>query len=395
MSYFHGVRVKENQALREPSKARTLSKSTIAILCKGANWADFEPSILKGGSIPREVQNVVDPTEIKNIENIFKEVFQAKVIVFPIQYTDGEDETKVIDVDATFKRLGGIRSEVGENPGIIISPSLFSDKIDGEKTATISVDKADRIQSLCSKINAIAIISVPFSADISSYEEQDRDRIYTVLGETYVKTDQGTSNYNLSPYVAGLLARVDADFGLFVSPSNKDFNSLSRLTNYVPFGDDVSGDVRGSDHYNERGHALIVRNLGKLKLWGSRITARREQNGVVKDANYLNVIRTKDAIADTLEGYVLQFVDQGMNRRFFDNVTQYVNDYLSALRSQGAIVNGKCWVDEAQVLSSSNIKNGKAFFVFDFMPAYPAEQITLTYRINVEDYIGELTGGTT
>ena len=70
------------------------------------------------------------------------------------------------------------------------------------------------------------------------------------------------------------------------------------------------------------------------------------------------------------------------------DVQDGVNAYLRQLKSQGAILGGKCYVDP-DLNTPEAIAQGKVYFDFDFTPAYPAEHITFRSHL-VTDYIAEI-----
>ena len=61
-----------------------------------------------------------------------------------------------------------------------------------------------------------------------------------------------------------------------------------------------------------------------------------------------------------------------------------MNAFLANLKSQGAILAGKC-VANKELNTAANITEGKVFFDFEFTPAYPAEQVTFRCYLNNEN----------
>ncbi len=56
-------------------------------------------------------------------------------------------------------------------------------------------------------------------------------------------------------------------------------------------------------------------------------------------------------------------------------MTESVNAFLATLKSEGAILAGKC-IANKELNTAQNICEGKVYFDFEFTPAYPTEQVT-------------------
>ncbi len=169
-----------------------------------------------------------------------------------------------------------------------------------------------------------------------------------------------------SPYVAGVIARTDNENGFWVSPSNKTINGIVGLSKPIDF---ALGDSSCRANYlNEHNIATIINQNG-YKLWGNRST--------VGTGNYqfLCVRRTADIISDSILQAHLWAVDRNIVKNYLTDVTESVNAFLANLKSQGAILAGKC-VANKELNTAANITEGKVYFDFEFTPAYPAEQVT-------------------
>ena len=86
---------------------------------------------------------------------------------------------------------------------------------------------------------------------------------------------------------------------------------------------------------------------------------------------FLCVRRTADIISDSILQAHLWAVDRNIIKNYLTDVTESVNAFLANLKSQGAILAGKC-VANKELNNAANITEGKVFFD----PAYPAEQVT-------------------
>ena len=71
-------------------------------------------------------------------------------------------------------------------------------------------------------------------------------------------------------------------------------------------------------------------------------------------------------------------------KNYLTDVTESVNAFLASLKSQGAILAGKC-IPNKELNTAQNISEGKVYFDFEFTPAYPAEQVTFRAYLNNDD----------
>ncbi len=183
-----------------------------------------------------------------------------------------------------------------------------------------------------------------------------------------------------SPRVAGLIARVDNEMGFWHSPSNKEiYGNIVGTKRPVDF---ALGDPNCRANYlNEQEVATIIRKDG-FRLWGNRTCST--------DLRYafLSVSRTCDMIDDAILRSHMWAVDRNISATYVRDVVDGVNDYLRYLASLGAIVDGRCWVDQ-EINTPTRIASGQVFFDYDFAPSYPAERVTFRRRIN-NSYLEEI-----
>jgi hypothetical protein len=93
---------------------------------------------------------------------------------------------------------------------------------------------------------------------------------------------------------------------------------------------------------------------------------------------------TADMIHQAMLQSHLWAVDRAVGRAYVRDVQEGVNAYLRHLKSLGAILGGRCWLDE-ELNSPANIAAGKVYFDLDFTPPYPAERVTFRSHL-VSDY---------
>jgi hypothetical protein len=255
------------------------------------------------------------------------------------------------------------RGTVGVTPRILLAPGFSQ-----EKTV------ADALIGVAQQVRGVALIDGPntTSAAAITYRRQfGSDRAYII--DPAVVIDGQT--LPASPAVAGLMARIDNERGFWWSPSNNPILGVTRAARAVDF--ELGNANAEANLLNEEGVATLVNEQG-LRLWGNRSASSDPKWA------FLSVRRTADMIHQALLQAHLWAVDRAIGRAYVRDVQEGVNAYLRHLKSLGAILGGRCWLDE-ELNSPANIAAGKVYFDFDFTPPYPAERVTFRSHL-VPDY---------
>jgi phage tail sheath protein FI len=255
------------------------------------------------------------------------------------------------------------KSRLGIAPRILIAPEFCI-----EEVVTELIPIADRLR-------AIIVADCPTETDAAAITFATAcasQRVYAIYPQVINTKNETVA---ASPYVAGVIARADKEQGFWCSPSNKVVNGIVGLSKPVDF---TLGDSACKANYlNENGIATIVNQDG-YRLWGNRTTS--------DEASYkfLCVRRTADIISDSILRAHLWAVDRNIVKNYLTDVTESVNAFLATLKSQGAILQGKCFANK-ELNTAANIAEGKVFFDFSFTPAYPAEQVTFRAYLSNDD----------
>ncbi|MFM2482791.1 phage tail sheath C-terminal domain-containing protein [Celerinatantimonas sp. YJH-8] len=183
----------------------------------------------------------------------------------------------------------------------------------------------------------------------------------------------------LSARAAGLRARIDAANGFWWSKSNQVIYGIVGTTQPVDWALDDANSV--ANMLNENHVSTVIQEDG-YRYWGNRNCATDTQ------WMYEQTVRTSDMINDSIQRAHLWAVDRNLTQTYFSEVVEDVNDYLRQLQSEGAIYDGKCWVD-TDINTAETVKQGLAYFDFDFEPPFPAEHIIFRSRLN-DGYIEEI-----
>lgn len=205
-------------------------------------------------------------------------------------------------------------------------------------------------------------------------------RVYLVDPKVIKVDEDGNSQTEWSSAcVAGLIAKSDNERGFWWSPSNQTINGIIGTARAIDF---TLGDPNSrANLLNEKNVATIIRQDG-YRLWGNRTLSSDPK------WTFLCIVRTADIINDSILRAHLWAVDRGINKQYFNDVTESVNAYLRHLVNIGAIIGGTCWVDP-DLNTPDQIMQGKVYFDFDFTGTYPAEHITMRSHL-VGDYLTEI-----
>ncbi len=261
--------------------------------------------------------------------------------------------------------IGG-ESVVGQAPRILAAPG-WSDQ------AAVSA----ALISAAERLRAIAVIEGPDTTDAAAITARDgygSRRAYLVDPAVRVQVGDALVTRPNSAYVAGVIARSDAERGAWASPSNREILGVAGTNRPVDFH--LTDPNSAANRLNEADVATIIRHQGH-RLWGNRTCSADDRWA------FLSVVRTADLINDALVRSHLWAVDRGITRTYLADVAEGVNNYLRSLVAQGAIVGGRC-VPSPDLNAPAQIEAGKVTFDVDFTPAYPAEHITFRSRLTNE-----------
>ena len=137
---------------------------------------------------------------------------------------------------------------------------------------------------------------------------------------------------------------------------------------------------------NEAGIITVFNSYGTgIRLWGNRSAAFPSET---HPKNFINVLRTADVIAESLEYYTLQYIDRPLDNALIDAIVESCNAFMRKLKADGAIIDGKVWFDPADN-ETTELAAGHVTFTYDFMPPTPAERVTYKSIVNI-DYLNQL-----
>ena len=397
--FLHGVEVVEIDS--GPRPIRTVKSSVIGIVgtAPDADAAAFPlntPVLIAGKRLEAAKLDTVgdgNGTLPAALDGIFD---QAGAMVVVIRVDEGADDATtqtnmVGGVDAETGAYEGVhallaaKSVLGFTPRIIIAPGFTHQRAEDlpDNAGTyLKNPVVAEMEGIAERMRSVIIVDGPNTNDadaIDAISDFGSPRIYMVDPFVTVYRDGVYVDEPSSARVAGVISRTDNDKGFWWSPSNKEINGISGTARPVDF---TMGDPNcRANALNEKNIATIINEDG-FRLWGNR-TASSDPKWA-----FLSVRRTADMINESLLLAHLWAVDRNLNKTYFEDVCEGVNNYLNHLKAVSAIIGGECWVDP-ELNTPDQIEAGKSYFDFDFTANYPAEHITFRSHL-VNDYLTEV-----
>ena len=378
--YLHGIKIEENPE-GAPSIA-PIRTSVIGLVGTASDGDDVpgmnEPFLIaKPSDASRLLGKIVSGQEstsntmLRSIEAIN---FQTSPLIVCIRVASADAAAGNLSEGTGVYALLKAQSKVGFTPKILIAPTFAH--LAEVKTALLLVAEKLRAEALIdgsidNKINDIIDVA----------KNSDSSRFY--LSYPWVEGEGSSGDLPLSPFIAGLIAKNDAENGFWSSPSNKELRGIKRLKRDI--GWSLSDPDSEANLLNEKGIATVIRHNG-YRLWGSRNLGKGDKTNSAN--KFLNVRRITDTINDSVALSSMWAVDQDITKNYVQDVLESVNNYLRNLRSNGAILNGTAWADPKDN-PPDNIKNGQIIFSFDYSPVYPGEQIKFK-SILTDKYLKEV-----
>lgn len=196
--------------------------------------------------------------------------------------------------------------------------------------------------------------------------------------KVYDKTANADRLEPLSQRAAGLGNAIDIEKGYWWSPSNQEIYGITGVERTISAM--INDPNCEANLLNEVGISTVFNSFGTgLRLWGNRMASWPTDT---HPSNFENVLATGDIIDESIEYFCLQFIDQPATNAWIDSIVESVNGFLRKLVGDGAILDGRCWFDQAEN-TVEEMAAGHFVFSRDFMPPTPGERITHKTRVNI------------
>ena len=383
MSYLHGIQIKEvssgTRALRH------VQSSIIGVVGTAPN-AETDSFPLNKTAHVTQVSKISDLGEGGTLPDALTGIFaQGVASVVVVRVAPGSDDAgTLVNVIGAASASTGVyallqaRADPTTHPKILCAPGFTDTRTGSKANAAVAA-----LLVVANRLAAIVVADAPASAsDAKAWvadwgSDANGSRLYAVTPKVSIMGADGSPvSKPASPYVAGVISRVDAEMGYWHSPSNKIIHGIIGTSRDIDFS--LSDSAAESNTLNAVGLSVIVRNDG-FRLWGSR--------SVGSDAQwqYLAVRRTADTVYQAIEKSFLWALDKPCSANLLKDIAESVNAYLRSLKAQGAILGGRAWLDE-DLNTSVSMAAGKLFVDFDIEPPAPLERIEFRAQRNADYY---------
>lgn len=255
---------------------------------------------------------------------------------------------------------GGSGAAASATPGVVGNP--------------VVAELAGVLESL----RAVGFVDGPDTTDEAAVQWRQKinsDRIYPIDVKhlVYDTALKATVTQPASSRFAGVQARVDRQYGFWWSLSNKPINGIVGVSRPISYGDQAN--------YLNENHVNTTINLNGegFITWGNRVATGIDLN------KFISVRRTMDFINEALEAAYLEFVDRPFSLANLKFMVESGNAFMRVLRAEGAILNGKVWIDPERN-TDEEMAQGRVTLAVDFEPPAPMEDIRLIAYRNIRYY---------
>jgi phage tail sheath protein FI len=297
--------------------------------------------------------------------------------------------------------IGGIDATTGQRKGLEIIDELYSRFGFTAKLilAPVYCESPSVMSAMISKAEnkrALALIDAPVGMTVQQVinargtgGQLNTSSYRAVICYPHVKVyDTSTNSERLEPLsqrLAGVIAKVDHEEGYWFSPSNHEILGITGIER--PITASVNDPNTEANLLNENGILTVFNSFGTgYRAWGNRTAAWPTYTD---PKNFINVRRTADIIAESIEYATLQFLDKPITVAI-DGVLSMVNAFIRTMIGRGALVDGKCYFIKDKN-PSDQLALGHLTFTYEIMPPTPAERITFEQVINI-DLLKKLAG---
>ncbi|SHH06567.1 phage tail sheath subtilisin-like domain-containing protein [Bradyrhizobium erythrophlei] len=217
--------------------------------------------------------------------------------------------------------------------------------------------------SIVDRLRAVAFLDGPGTSydDAVQYRQDYGSQRISIIDPGVLSWNTENSVYVQKPasaYAAGIQARIDEEKGFWYSFSNEVIQNIggpSRPVDWMPNDRDSEANMLNSNQVT-----TIIHDAG-YRFWGLRGT------GTDPLWAQLSVRRTADMIYESLEQAERDRLDKPFSYQLLTGIQGDVNAYLRLLRSRGALIGGKCWIDQT-LNTPATFASGELTVNFDLEP---------------------------
>lgn len=364
-SFFHGVTVSLVDTGPRPISIPSSSIiGLVGIFTTGSGLAAYNEPVLITSYREAVAKFGASAAITKAAKGIFD---QSAAVVVAVGVQVGIDDAATTSAIIGGVTLGGVRtglqalldgkSKFNAQPRLIVAPGHSS---------TQAV--ATAMDTLAEKLRAIAIVDGPNTTDDAATDYAENfgsKRVYMV--DPALKVWDETTSVEIvmpaSPYVAGLFARTDKEYGFWASPSNKEFLNVIGTARPVEF---LDGDDTCRANLLNNAHITTIIRDGGYRLWGNRTLSSDAKWG------FVTRVRTLDIVMDAILFGHKWAVDRSITKTYVKDVTEGLQAFMRDLKALGAIINFEVYPDP-ELNTASQLEQGKVYWNIRFTDVPPAE----------------------
>lgn len=271
----------------------------------------------------------------------------------------------------------------GVLPGIILAPGYSSDA----EVAAVMVAKCESINGAFKARCGIDgdTTTVRKAVDVTNWKNRN-NIVFERQDLLWPKIGLSDRAFNYSSQWGPLQQFTDATRGRdipYYSASNKNLRINKTI---LEDGSEIIIPKPDADYLNSQGVVTVLNFIGGFRAWGNR-TAIWPFSSDVKDV-FHSVRRTYDFIGNTIVLTVWQKVDEPMNRRLIDTVTESLQIWLNGLMAEGATLGARVEFRHDENPMTELLAGHMVFHLF-IAPPPPAEWIEFRIEFDV-NYLNTL-----
>jgi len=179
-----------------------------------------------------------------------------------------------------------------------------------------------------------------------------------------------------SVLAAGIWSRTINEKGYWYSPSNHVAKGVIGMERYIDYITDSS--LCTASYLNENGVTTFIKRGSLYYLWGN-LSATSDD-----DYAFACVQITRQVHMEAFLATLVNVLDRPINRAWFEDIQDTVQNFLNGEVAKGAIIYGK-FEFLAEDNSPEEIRLGHVTARWDWTPAYPAQRITIKETLNIEE----------
>lgn len=384
-TYLHGVEVIELNTGSQSIK--TVATSVIGVVCTAddADAATFplnKPVLLTN---PLAYLDKAGKTgTLKRTLNSIGSIVKTPTVVVRVADSTNQS-TLTANIVGTQEngQYTGLKALLTASSTVFVKPKLLAvPKLDNQAVAT-------ELVSIAKKLNAFCFISDNGATTKEQAVEYARN--FSAREAMMIWGDWQSFNVDKKAYdtdyatarAVALQAYIDKTQGWHKNLSNVVVDGVTGITKPVSF--DINESSTDANFLNEK-NITVCLNYEGFRYWGSR-TLSSDQRWAFQQAT-----RTAQIIKETIAAAHLWAMDQPISKNLVKDILEGINNKFRQWTTQGRILNGKAWVDEAS--TGDVLKDGKLLIKYDYHWVPSLESLGFTQIVN-DEYVMELANSIT